>query len=83
MNGTEHGPGNRLKEIRESKDPKVELYDIAAFLRVSVDTVRRWDGGALIPTKYIESLTERLEVSADHLLGLDRSESSKTGSAAA
>ena len=63
---------NRLKEIRESSDPRIELYDIAAHLRVSTDTVRRWDGGDLIPTKYLGRLTELLGVTSDHLLGLDR-----------
>lgn len=63
---------NRLKEIRESKDPRVEAYDIAAYLRVSVSTVSRWDGGKDIPTKHVGPLTAFLDVTADHLLGLDR-----------
>lgn len=72
-------PANRLKEIREGKDPVVELYDIAAHLRVSVDTVRRWDLGRTIPSKYLRSLTELLEVTSDHLLGLDRDGSVSAG----
>lgn len=66
-------PTSRLKEIREGKTPRLELYDVAAHLRVSVDTVRRWDDNErLIPSKYLKPLTELLGVSADHLMGLDR-----------
>lgn len=63
---------NRLKEIREGRDPRVEIYDLAAHLRVSVETIRRWEVGE-IPTKHIASLTDYFDVTADHLLGLDRS----------
>lgn len=66
-------PCNRLKEIRESAEPKIELYDIAHCLRVSTDTVRRWDDNKLaIPSKYLASLVDLLGCTSDHLLGLDR-----------
>lgn len=67
---------NRLKEIREDREPRVELYDLAAHLRVSVESIRRWENGE-IPTKHIAPLTDYLDVSADHLLGLDH-ETAKT-----
>jgi DNA-binding transcriptional regulator YiaG len=76
-------PTNRLKEIRESAEPKIELYDIAHCLRVSTDTVRRWDDNKLaIPSKYLATLIDLLGCTSDHLLGLDR-QSTETPKAAA
>lgn len=64
---------NRLREIREGSDPKVELYDIAAHLRISVDAVRRWERpGELIPSKHIEPLATFLGVAPGYLMGWDR-----------
>lgn len=64
-------PHNRVKELRQSADPKVEMYDLAAFLRCSTSTINRLEAGH-IPSKYIGPLTEKFAVTADHLLGLDR-----------
>lgn len=64
-------PHNRIKELRESAEPKVEQYDLAAHLRCSTSTVCRLEAGH-IPSKYIGPLRKRFAVSSDHLLGLDR-----------
>lgn len=64
-------PYNRIKDLREALEPKVEVYDLAAHLRCSTSTVSRLEAGH-IPSKYIEPLKVRFDVSSDHLLGLDR-----------
>lgn len=65
---------NRLREIREQTGK--ERYDICAYLRVSDDTVRRWEDnrGGPIPSKYIPALAAFLEVDTAFLMGWDRAE---------
>jgi transcriptional regulator with XRE-family HTH domain len=62
-------PQNRLREIREAKG--LERYDIAAHMRLSADTVRRWEK-ELIPTQHVIPLARFLEVEPAHLMGWDR-----------
>jgi transcriptional regulator with XRE-family HTH domain len=74
-------PTNRLTELREQAE--LSPAGLADLVGVGETQVRRWESGdALIPTKHLGTITQRLGVTADHLLGLDR-ESSPTTKAAA
>lgn len=70
MAGVAEFPHNRIKELREAGDPRVEMYDLAAYLRCSTSTVNRLEAGH-IASKYIEPLAKFFRVTADHVLGLD------------
>jgi DNA-binding Xre family transcriptional regulator len=72
-------PKNRLAELMATKE--VSRRDLAVDLDVTEDTIRRFEEnrGGPIPSKYIPTLTRRLETETDHLMGWDRTE---TGAAA-
>jgi transcriptional regulator with XRE-family HTH domain len=64
-------PTNRLTELREQAE--LSPAGLADLVGVGETQVRRWESGdALIPTKHLAVITQRLDVTADHLLGLDR-----------
>jgi len=64
-------PVNRLTELRETAG--LSPAALADLVGVAETQVRRWErGDVLIPTKYLAPITARLDVTADHLLGLDR-----------
>lgn len=71
MAAVSEAAANRLREIREKTDK--ERYDVCAFLRVSDDTVRRWEDnrGGPIPSKYIPDLADFFEVEPAYLMGWD------------
>jgi transcriptional regulator with XRE-family HTH domain len=63
---------NRLAELLKANELK--RHELAVELGVDPSTVWRWERGD-IPTEYIAPLTKKFEVTSDHLLGLDRSDS--------
>jgi transcriptional regulator with XRE-family HTH domain len=70
-------PMNRLTELREVAD--LSPAGLADLVGVGETQVRRWESGdALIPTKHLPVITKRLNVTADHLLGLDREPATTT-----
>lgn len=74
-------PTNRLTELRESAG--ISPAALADLVGVAETQVRRWErGDVLIPTKYLASITARLNVSSDHLLGLDREPAATSAEAA-
>lgn len=61
----------RLTQLREKKG--LELYDVAALLRITEGQVRRYENGAsVIPTLRARVLAEHFGVSVEHLMGWDR-----------
>lgn len=61
----------RLEELRATKG--LELYDVAALLRVTEGQVRRYENGSsVIPTLRARTLAEHFGVSVEHLMGWDR-----------
>jgi transcriptional regulator with XRE-family HTH domain len=68
---TTTAPINRLTDLRE--EAEMSPAALADLVGVGETQVRRWEkGDALIPTKHLAVITARFDVSADHLLGLDR-----------
>ncbi|HWF25205.1 MAG TPA: helix-turn-helix transcriptional regulator [Solirubrobacteraceae bacterium] len=62
-------PPNRLREFRQSR-PEVELYDLAARLRVAVSTIHRWETGASPVPDWVKlELAEFYGVSPAYLMG--------------
>jgi transcriptional regulator with XRE-family HTH domain len=77
MNGATE---NRLAELMAAN--RVSRQELAVQLGITEDRIRQLEKPeTLIPSRYIQTLTIKFNVSADHLLGLDR-ESSATKAAA-
>ena len=73
--------GNRLAELREARG--WHRSRVAAHFNLGEKTVYRWEvEDTPIPSDLIPDLADLLEVEPNYLMGWDRSESSKTGSAA-
>lgn len=65
--------GNRLQELRTAAG--ISRAGLADFVGVGETQVRRWEvGDVLIPTRHLERLTAKLDVSVEYLLGWDREE---------
>jgi DNA-binding transcriptional regulator YiaG len=61
----------RLTELRKQK--RLELYDVAALLRITEGQVRRYENGqSVIPTLRARILAEHFGVTVEHLMGWDR-----------
>lgn len=65
--------GELLAEVR--KDHHDTQQDLADFLKVSVSTVRSWEGEHSAPShEMLRAICVHYHVSADYLLGLSRIE---------
>ncbi len=73
MQVKQHGPPNRLRELRRAADLK--LYDLSAQLRVDTSTISRWEkGSGPIPDPAKLALAEIFGVSVAHLMGWEQHE---------
>jgi transcriptional regulator with XRE-family HTH domain len=65
--------GNRLQELRTAAG--ISRAGLADYVGVGETQVRRWEvGDVLIPTRHLERLTAKLDVTVEYLLGWDREE---------
>ena len=65
--------GRTIKELRQKKG--ITQEELAEALRVSVQTVSRWENSVNVPDlAMLPELTAYFNVTADYLLGLERSE---------
>lgn len=69
--GTQKAQGNRLQELREAAG--MSRAGLADYIGVGEAQVRRWElREVLVPTRHLPKLTAKFGVSADYLLGFDR-----------
>lgn len=70
-------PANRLAELRQERG--LARRDLAVLLDVTEDTIRRYEEnrGGPIPSRHIPTLAQHLGVSAERLMGWDRTDTTK------